>query len=113
MNSPVPPACLMCGTCCYSQLDTYVRVTGGDWTRLGDDAPRLAHFLGHRAFMRMEDGHCAALRPDSATGEHVCSIYEQRPQICRDLARGSPSCLAERTLKGDRPRERLARSASG
>ena len=84
-----------------------MRVTGEDWSRLGPEAPRLAHFIGHRAYLRMTDGHCAALalRPDPATGatHHVCTIYERRPQVCRDLARGSPECEAEIALKGDRP----------
>jgi uncharacterized protein len=36
-----------------------------------------------------------------AAGEHdfFCTIYERRPQICRDLARGSPECEGERATK--------------
>lgn len=101
-------ACLRCGVCCFSRLDAYVRVTGDDWTRLGPEAERLAHFIGHRAYLRMTDGHCAALaiKPaadGSAAREYFCTIYERRPQTCRDLARGSPGCEAEIALKGDRP----------
>ena len=97
-NPPVPTDCLSCGACCFSLLPTYVRVTGDDWVRLGEAAERVAHFIGHRAYMRMEHGHCAALmkRTDDAGGiEYFCTIYERRPQVCRDLARGSPQCLAE------------------
>jgi hypothetical protein len=90
--------------CCHSTLETYVRVTGDDWARLGADAQRYAHFIGHRAYLRMQDGHCAALaqQTDPATGArlHVCSIYSRRPQVCRDLARGSPACEAELLRKG-------------
>jgi len=78
----------------------FVRVTGADWERLGAAADRLAHFVGNRAFMRMTAGHCAALELRLAAGsgtEFFCTIYEHRPQICRDLARGSPECAAERT----------------
>lgn len=100
-------ACLRCGVCCFSRLETYVRVTGDDWTRLGPDAERHAHFIGHRAFLRMHEGHCAALaiRPDPdrpGGARYVCTIYEHRPQICRDLARGSAECEGEIALKGDR-----------
>jgi Fe-S-cluster containining protein len=105
-------ACLRCGVCCFSRLETYARVTGDDWTRLGPDADHHAHFIGHRAYMRMIDGHCAALALRPAPGPadpgrpgtalHVCTIYERRPQVCRDLARGSPECQAELALKGDR-----------
>lgn len=94
--------------CCFSRLETYVRVTGDDWSRLGPDADQHAHFIGHRAYLRMREGHCAALEirpdPDLPGGvHHVCTIYERRPQICRDLARGSPECEGEIALKGDRP----------
>lgn len=80
-----------------------MRVTGDDWRRLGVDAERVAHFIGHRAFMRMSGGRCGALveerQPDGAIWQ-VCAIYERRPQVCRDLARGSPACEAERMRKG-------------
>ena len=75
---------------------------GKDWTRLGDRVGQWVHFIGHRAYMRMQDDHCTALVPRrDAAGkpEYICSIYEQRPQVCRDLHRGSPQCLAERELK--------------
>ncbi len=101
----IPNHCLRCGVCCHSDSPTYVRVTGADWSRLGADSARLAHFVGHRAFMRMNDGHCAALavRPaaDSTGGatEYFCSVYEHRPQICRDLDRGSAQCEGELASK--------------
>jgi len=62
----------------------------------------LAHFIGNRVFMRMADGHCAALAvrvgPDGIA-HHRCTIYAERPQVCRDLERGSPHCEAERLRK--------------
>lgn len=103
MNAPAD--CRRCGVCCFSPAVAYVRVTGDDWARLGERADAVAHFIGHRAFMRMRDGHCAALeiRPDAAgEADYFCTIYERRPQICRDLARGSPECAGERETKGDR-----------
>jgi Fe-S-cluster containining protein len=99
-----PPAdCRRCGVCCFSASPTFVRVTGDDWARLGDAAQRLAQFIGHRAYMRMSDGHCAALelRPaGDGTTDYFCTIYERRPQICRDLERGSPQCQGELATKG-------------
>jgi Fe-S-cluster containining protein len=99
--------CLSCGTCCFSDLDRYVRVSGDDHERLGDRAEDLVVFLENRAYMRMTAGHCAALHVDAARREFRCTVYEQRPQICRDLARGSPQCEAEIAEKGDRPRRAL------
>ena len=101
-----PRDCLRCGVCCFSELETYVRVTGDDWTRLGPAAERVAHFIGHRAFMKMRGGHCAALavRVDAAgEREYFCTVYAERPQTCRDLARGSPQCEGEIAVKGARP----------
>ena len=93
----IPADCLTCGACCFSQLPTYVRVTGDDWTRLSDGVENVAHFVGTRAYMKMAAGHCAALavREGAKGREYYCTVYDRRPQVCRDLARGSPQCEAE------------------
>jgi Fe-S-cluster containining protein len=91
--------------CCFSHLETYVRVTGGDWGRLGSEAERVAHFIGHRAYMKMTDAHCAALKPRRTPEggiEFFCTVYDKRPQVCRDLARGSPECHGELASKAER-----------
>lgn len=102
MNPPVPTDCQRCGVCCYSESHEYVWVTGYDWTQLGEDADKLAHFIGNRAFMKMSGGHCGALAiqrlPDGTT-HFACTIYERRPEICRMLERGSPECLGELETK--------------
>jgi uncharacterized protein len=98
-----PPNCRSCGVCCFSPSPTYVRVTGDDWARLGAGAERLARFVGHRAFMRMRDGRCIALevkRTAEGRADFFCSIYAQRPQLCRELERGSPECAGELANKG-------------
>jgi len=97
----VPGDCQRCGVCCFSESPEYVWVTGYDWERFGGDADKLAHFIGHRAFMRMAGGHCAALeiKSDAAGTHYTCTIYERRPEICRVLERGSPECLGELETK--------------
>jgi hypothetical protein len=60
----------------------------------------------------MVDGHCAALRVEVVSGHLTCSVYETRPQACRDLARGSGACLGEIATKADRPVLALARLAT-
>jgi hypothetical protein len=74
--------------CCFSNLETSVRVTGDDYERLGEAVEDLVHFVGNRAYMRLTEEHCAALRIE-LSGRFVCSIYETRPDACRDLERGS------------------------
>jgi Fe-S-cluster containining protein len=97
--------CLDCGACCFSNLETYVRVTGDDHARLGERAETLVAWHGNRAFMRMANGRCAALALNE--GRFFCAIYEARPQTCRDLERGSSACEGERATKGDRPQRAL------
>ncbi len=111
MDRPIPTTmetptdCLNCGVCCFSKSATYVRVSGADWTRLGAEAEAVARFVGQRAYMRMEDGHCIALHITTHRGRppvFFCSLYAKRPQICRDLRRGSPECEGELTTKARR-----------
>ena len=105
VQNPLVTDCLLCGVCCHSHLETYVRVDGADWSRLGPEAERLAHFIGHRAYMRMKAGRCAALDiRTSPTGQRsfFCTIYAHRPQVCRDLDRGSPACEGELFAKSSR-----------
>jgi uncharacterized protein len=97
------PECLSCGTCCFSLLATYVRVTGHDHARLAERAEELVWFDGNRAYMRMTDGHCGALRIEPASGRFFCSTYETRPAVCRDLERGSGACRGELDTKAERP----------
>ena len=108
---PHVPECLACGACCFSRLETFVRVTGDDHARLAGHAERLVWFDGIRAYMRMADGHCAALQVEAESGKLACSVYQLRPQVCRDLARGSAECAAERETKSGRPVALLSRLA--
>lgn len=107
----VPRDCTRCGSCCFSESPRHARVTGDDHERLGEDAERLVVFLGNQAFMRLTSeagpSRCAALVLDPAAGTFLCSVYERRPQVCRDLERGSPACQGELETKGDRPRRAL------
>lgn len=100
----VVPECLECGACCHSRLDRYVRVTGDDYARLGEEAETQTSWFGNACFMAMAEEHCAALVVVPATGQFVCSVYGQRPETCRALERGSPECAAEREAKFARTR---------
>ncbi len=61
----------------------------------GDDPP--AHLVvedahGLAVLAKGDDGWCVALDRDSFR----CTIYERRPQVCRDFAEGGRECLDER-----------------
>lgn len=47
---------------------------------------------GGEVMRRRDDGWCTALDRETM----LCSIYAQRPQICRDFEMGSSECLDER-----------------
>jgi len=47
---------------------------------------------GMETLAKGEDGWCAAVDPNT----FACTIYEDRPAICRKYAMGSPSCREER-----------------
>jgi Fe-S-cluster containining protein len=110
-----PDDCRTCGACCFSESPRHARVTGDDYARLGDDAEALVTWIGNVAFMRLQ-GHaadlpptqrCIALALDPSEGAFSCSIYDRRPQVCRDLERGGSACVAERHAKGERPHRAL------
>ncbi len=76
-------------------------MTGADHARLGDATDVYVEFDGNRAFMRMSEGHCAALT--IVGGSFLCAVNAQRPETCRTLERNSAECAGEITTKGDRP----------
>jgi len=47
---------------------------------------------GLETLAKGEDGWCAAVNPNTSG----CTIYADRPTICRKYAMGSPSCRDER-----------------
>lgn len=51
---------------------------------------------GRAVMARLDDGWCAALH----RGSLRCTIYQQRPYLCREFAVGSAECLEERLLGG-------------
>ena len=80
-----------------------MRVSGDDHARFGIRAEELSRFDGNRAYMRMFEGHCGALRVNGTTGQLRCDAYAIRPDVCRALARASGACLGEIDAKAERP----------
>lgn len=61
-----------------------------------DDIPRYLTAedrWGGWVMRRLDDGWCAAL--DRHTMR--CTIYERRPEICRDYEMGASDCIEERS----------------
>jgi Fe-S-cluster containining protein len=81
-----PIRCEACQACCC-QLQVILMPH--------DDPP--AHLVeteehGLDVMRRLDDGWCVALDRDT----YRCTIYERRPQVCRDVATGGPECRVER-----------------
>jgi Fe-S-cluster containining protein len=75
------PPCIGCGSCCR----LVVELAAGT-----DDVPEhmVVEHDGVRCMDQDGDGACVAL--DRVT--RSCTIYERRPQTCRDFNRGDPVC---------------------
>jgi Fe-S-cluster containining protein len=85
-DTDAPIDCARCQACCC-QLQVIL---------MPHDAPP-AHLTeieehGLNVMRRLDDGWCVALDRDSLR----CTIYAQRPQVCRDFATGSAECRDER-----------------
>jgi Fe-S-cluster containining protein len=74
------PVCAGCGLCCHLAVEL----------RPGDDVPEelVAVHAGVRFMDQHGNGACVALDPAT----RLCTIYEIRPQTCRDFSRGEPLC---------------------
>lgn len=104
-----PSDCRDCGRCCFSESPEHVRVFGVDFDRMSERTQAHTTFDGNRCFMRMEGGHCTALAIDPVTRRFGCTVYEERPDVCRSLERGSGACRGEFEAKAGRPDVALER----
>ena len=64
---------------------------------LFDDTDIPDHFIeidtrGDRSLVRLEDGWCTALDRETM----LCTIYENRPWICREFEVGEYECISAR-----------------
>ena len=79
------PACHSCAAGCCRLEVLLITETGVPKKFIETDQ------WGGSSMRRLADGWCAAL--DRAT--MLCTIYEQRPLICREFAMGSAECRDE------------------
>lgn len=86
-NLPDPEiTCSNCQACCCRLEVMIISETGVPSKYIATDA------WGGEVMARLDDGWCAALDRDTL----MCSIYEQRPWICREFEMGSYECSVER-----------------
>jgi Fe-S-cluster containining protein len=81
--------CSNCQACCCSSEVMVLTDTGVPSQHIYVDAN------GSESMLRLDDGWCSALDRDTLR----CSIYENRPWICREFEMASYECINERTEK--------------
>jgi Fe-S-cluster containining protein len=99
--------CVTCGACCFGKRD-YVQVFAHDAAMLGlaRTAELVAPAIGEipasvgresepKRFMKMTHGRCIALNT-TIPNRFLCTVYEDRPVLCRALEPGSAACLEAR-----------------
>jgi Fe-S-cluster containining protein len=108
-----PPDCLTCGACCASPFvgEGYIRLNVAEEERLGrkglpvlevvpDPEDRIV-LLGTK---RNSQGVCVCVALAGKVGRQVaCSIYGERPELCRQFEAGSPECHQARRAAGVEP----------
>ncbi len=94
-GSGPPVSCATCEACCCRLEVMLIGDNGVPATLTAQDS------WGGWVMRRLADGWCAALSRSTLR----CTIYEQRPGICRDFPVGESECLAERSrlLAGNPP----------
>ena len=104
-----PPDCLTCGACCLSPLggEGYIRLNADEENRLArrglpvlevlaDPQDRIV-LLGTKS--NRNGRVCVALT--GRLGKQVaCTIYPDRPELCRQFEAGSPECRQARRAAG-------------
>lgn len=91
-----PPACQSCGACCRAGYDS---VTVSRRDPVVRTHPEL--IVKHERYVEIarQGDHCAALT-EPRPGAYACTIYNDRPRPCRDLAPGGEHCLTARRRVG-------------
>lgn len=78
--------CSNCAACCCQLEVMLISDTGVPERYISTDD------WGGEVMLRLDDGWCAALDRDSMR----CSIYQNRPLICREFEMASAECIEER-----------------
>ncbi|EGI71471.1 MULTISPECIES: YkgJ family cysteine cluster protein [Pseudoalteromonas] len=89
-TTPEPVTCANCQACCCQLEVRIVTDTGVPFNYIEYDK------WGSEVMKRADDGWCQALDRNTL----MCSIYENRPLVCREFEMASDECITERDLAG-------------
>ena len=83
-------SCSNCQACCCRLEVMIITDTGVPSVHISVDE------WGAETMLRLDDGWCSAIDRETFT----CSIYENRPLVCREFEMGSYECSNERAVQG-------------
>lgn len=91
VNELVDPeiSCATCQACCCRLEVMIISDTGVPERHIAVDE------WGGETMLRLADGWCSALDRET----FLCTIYQNRPWICREFAMGSHECSDERAKR--------------
>jgi len=81
--------CSSCQACCCRLEVMIITDTGVPDKHIAFDQ------WGGETMLRLEDGWCSAVDRET----FMCTIYDNRPLICREFAMGSDECRNERAVE--------------
>lgn len=84
--SEIEVTCSTCQACCCHLEVMIITDTGVPEQHIARDR------WGGETMLRLDDGWCSALDRETL----MCTIYENRPLICREFEMGSYECKEER-----------------
>jgi len=88
-SSETEVSCSNCQACCCRLEVMIISDTGVPDVHVSVDK------WGAETMLRLDDGWCSALDRET----FLCSIYENRPLICREFEMGSYECINERAAQ--------------
>lgn len=104
-----PPLCQDCGACCFTDEEYHVDLAATDFARLTLEEMETWTVVMHsRVYLRSPGGRCIAL--GIRDGRWACTIYERRPDPCREYARGEAACWWSRSERLPAVRRLLPRA---
>jgi Fe-S-cluster containining protein len=80
--------CSNCQACCCRLEVMIITDTGVPEVHIARDK------WGAETMLRLDDGMCSALDRET----FLCTIYENRPWVCREFEMGSYECIVERAV---------------
>ena len=88
-SSETEVSCSNCQACCCRLEVMIISDTGVPGVHISVDK------WGAETMLRLDDGWCSALDRET----FLCTIYENRPLICREFEMGSYECSHERGVQ--------------